>query len=159
MSKQQREEFLRGRHIATLATENADGSVHLVAVWYLYEDGCFYVDTESRSQKAQNARARSRASIMVDSRSPGTERGVTAMGRVEVLEGVAAQAINRRVEARYLSEAALKDPAVGPVFAQLGDVTLRLTPERWVSWDLSVMDAEVFGGKLGSTPSYLLPLD
>ena len=27
--------LLRGRHIATLATENADGSIHLTAVWYL----------------------------------------------------------------------------------------------------------------------------
>lgn len=30
------QELLRGRHIATLATENADGSMHLTAVWYLF---------------------------------------------------------------------------------------------------------------------------
>ena len=96
---------------------------------------------------------------MVDSRSPGKERGVTAIGKIEVIEGDAARAWNRRVEARYLSEAALHDPGVGPVFAALGDVTLKLTPERWISWDMTEMDAQVFGGKLGSAPGYLLPLD
>ena len=28
------QELLSGRYVATLATENADGSIHMVAVWY-----------------------------------------------------------------------------------------------------------------------------
>ncbi len=34
--------LVEGRRIASLGTLNEDGSVHLTAVWYLYEDGCFY---------------------------------------------------------------------------------------------------------------------
>jgi hypothetical protein len=33
-------DLLRGRYVATLGTENADGTIHLTAVWYLFEDGC-----------------------------------------------------------------------------------------------------------------------
>jgi hypothetical protein len=33
------QKLLEGRHIATFGTENADGSIHLTAVWYLFEGG------------------------------------------------------------------------------------------------------------------------
>jgi PPOX class probable F420-dependent enzyme len=152
-------ELLRGRYIATLATENADGTVHLTAVWYLFEDGCLYVATSSKSRKARNIAARPKASLMVDVRKPGTERGVNAAGKAEVISGEQSQAINRRIHSRYMSAAALGDPAVGPVFASFDDVTLRVTPVSWTSWDMAVLDAQAFGGRLGKTPGYLLPLD
>ena len=63
--------LLNGRYIATLGTENADGSIHLTAVWYLFEAGSLYVATSSRTQKARNAAARPKASLMVDARKPG----------------------------------------------------------------------------------------
>ena len=46
------QEILSGRHIASLGTESEDGSIHLTAVWFLYEGGCLYVATSSRSRKA-----------------------------------------------------------------------------------------------------------
>ena len=153
------QQLLRGRHIATLGTETADGSIHLTAVWYLFESGSLYIATSSRTQKARNVTARPKASLMVDARRPGTERGVTAAGRVEVISGEQSQAINRRIHSRYLSAAAISDPHVGPVFASFDDVTLRLTPESWITWDMAVLDAQAFGGRLGKTPGYLLPLD
>lgn len=153
------QELIRGRYIATLGTENADGSIHLTAVWYLFEAGSLYVATSSRTQKARNAAARPKASLMVDARKPGTERGLTAAGKVEVISGNQSQEINRRIHSRYLSPAALADPQVGPVFASFDDVTLRLTPASWITWDMAVLDAQAFGGRLGKTPGYMLPLD
>ncbi len=153
------QELLRGRYIATLGTENADGSIHLTAVWYLFESGSFYVATSSRTQKARNVAARPKASLMVDSRKPGTERGVTAAGNVEVISGSQSQEINRRIHSRYMSAAAMSDPQIGPVFESFDDVTLRLTPVSWITWDMAVLDAQAFGGRLGRTPGYLLPLD
>ena len=152
-------ELIRGRYIATLGTENADGTIHLTAVWYLFDAGSLYVATSSRTQKARNVAARPRASLMVDVRRPGAERGVTAAGRVEVISGEQSQEINRHIHSRYLSAAAISDPHVGPVFASFDDVTLRLTPVSWTSWDMAVLDAQAFGGRLGKTPGYLLPLD
>jgi PPOX class probable F420-dependent enzyme len=153
------QELLRGRHIAALGTENADGSIHLTAVWYLFEGGSLYIATGSRTQKVRNATARPKASLMVDGRKPESQRGVTAFGKVEVITGKQSQEINRRVHARYLSVAAIADPQVGPVFASLDDVTLRITPDSWITWDMADLDAKALGGKLGRTPEYLLPLD
>jgi PPOX class probable F420-dependent enzyme len=153
------QELIRGRYIATLGTENTDGTIHLTAVWYLFESGSLYVATSSKSRKARNVAARPKASLMVDVRKPGAERGVSAEGRVEVISGNQSQEINRRIHTRYMSAAAISDPHIGPVFASFDDVTIRLTPASWIVWDMAVLDAQAFGGRLGATPGYLLPLD
>ena len=153
------QEFLRGRHIATLGTENADGTIHLTAVWYLFEAGSLFIATSSKSKKVRNVVARPKASLMVDARKPGTERGVTAAGWAKVISGDQSKEINRRIYGRYLSAAAISDPHVGPVFASMDDVTLRLVPVSWISWDLAAVDAQAFGGRLGGTPGYMMPVD
>jgi len=153
------QEFLRGRHIATIGTENPNGTIHLTAVWYVFESGNLFIATSSKTQKARNAAARPKASLMVDTRKPGKERGVTATGKVEVISGGESQAINRRIHSRYMSAAALSDPHIGPVFGAFDDITLKLTPDSWITWDMAVLDAQAFGGRLGATPGYMLPLD
>ncbi|MGH9764155.1 MAG: pyridoxamine 5'-phosphate oxidase family protein [Blastocatellia bacterium] len=153
------QQLLRGRYIAAFGTENADGTMHLTAVWYLFEESCLFVATSSKSRKARNLAARPKASLMVDVRKPGAERGVAAVGRVELISGNQSQEINRRIHSRYMSPAAMSDPRIGPVFASFDDVTLQLTPVSWTSWDMAVVDAQAFGGRLGKTPGYLLPLD
>jgi len=153
------QEFLRGRHIATLSTENADGSAHLVAVWYLYDGGSLYVATSSKSKKARNVAARAKASMMIDERKPGKERGVTGAGKVELITGEESRALNKRIHGRYMSAAAMADPGVGGVFAMFDDCTIKVTPSSWFSWDMAELDAQAFGGKLGKTPGYLLALD
>jgi len=153
------QEILRGRYIAALGTENADGTIHLTAVWYLFEDGYLWVATSSKSRKARNLMARPKGSLMVDVRKPGAERGVTAVGRMDLISGDQSREINRRIHCRYMSAAALSDPHVGPVFASFDDVAVRIRPVSWISWDMAVLDAQVLGGRLGGTPGYLLPLD
>ncbi len=140
------QEFLRGRYIATLGTENADGTIHLTAVWYLFEDGYLFVATSSKSRKVRNITARPKASLMVDVRKSGAERGVNAAGRAELISGDQSCEINRRIHSRYM-------------FASFDDVTIRLTAISWTAWDMAVLDAQVLGGRLGGTPGYLLPLD
>ena len=63
-------DLLRGRYIATLGTENTDGTIHLTAVWYLFENGCLFIATSSKTRKARNVVARPKASLMVDARKP-----------------------------------------------------------------------------------------
>jgi PPOX class probable F420-dependent enzyme len=152
-------DLLRGRYVATLGTENADGTIHLTAVWFLFEDGCLFIATSSKTKKARNVVERPKASLMVDARKPGTERGLTAAGGVELVSGEESQEINRRLHSRYMSAAAMSDPHVAPVFESFDDVTIRLTPVSWITWDMTVLDAQAFGGRLGGTPGYLLPLD
>jgi general stress protein 26 len=153
------QELLRGRYIATLGTENGDGTIHLTAVWYLLEDGHLFIATSSKSRKARNIEARAKASLMVDVRKPGAERGVNGSGKAELISGEQSKEINLRIHKRYLSAAALADPQIEPVFAAFDDVTIKVTPSSWTAWDMAILNAQAFGGKLGATPGYLLPLD
>src|SRR5271155_4528958 len=81
------QKLLRGRSVATLATENADGSMRLTAVRYLFEDGALFVATSTKTRKYRNVVARPKASLMVDLRRPCAEWGVSAAGVAEVITG------------------------------------------------------------------------
>lgn len=152
------QELLCGRYIASLATLNDDGTIHLTSVWYLLDDRHLFVATSSRTRKLRNLQARPTASLMVDSRDPLASRGVTCSGPVDLLTGSAAQQMNLRIHRRYLSEAALHDPRVAPVFAGFDDVTLKLAPATLFTWDMRELDRAVMGGAMATT-GYLLPLD
>jgi PPOX class probable F420-dependent enzyme len=152
------QELLQGRRIASLATANADGSIHQTAVWYLFSGDKLYVATSSRTRKTRNIERQPNASLMVDCRDPLASRGASVSGDVRVLRGDAAHDWNLRIHRRYMSDEALADSRIGPVFAGFDDVTLELTPRSVMSWDMRELDRAVLGGAM-STPGYLLQLE
>ncbi len=146
-------EFLNGRHYATLATSNEDGTIHLTPVWYLFEDGRFYVETSPSARKARNVAARPQASIVVDSRRrQGDELWVSASGTAEIIQGERFNEIAGKILERYITKAGLEDPWVGPGFSAGGGVVICLTPDSWGSWDFKSLDDQYFGGILRQTP-------
>jgi PPOX class probable F420-dependent enzyme len=153
-----RTEVLQRRAIATLATQNADGTIHLTPVWFLYENEQFYVGTNSASRKARNIQSRPNVTIMVDVREPGAERGVAAAGTANIQGGKRVAEVVRLIQRRYLSEAALADPEVGPALASLDNIVLEIVPEKWTVWDMRVLGQQLFGEKL-TTPGYVLPIE
>jgi hypothetical protein len=76
-----------------------------------------------------------------------------------VLTGELSRKYNAEIHRKYLSEAALLDPKVGPVFAAWDDVTVRLAPRSVIAWDMREADQQVFGGAFKNNPTYLLPLE
>lgn len=151
--------ILSGRHIATLATQRHDGLIHLTAVWYLYEDGHLFVTTSSNSRQFKNVEARPTASLMIDTRRPGFECGLTALGTADPIRGDEAQKLSRQIHERYLTEKALSNPEISNFFASYDDVVIRLSPRSWVSWDMGQPNIQFFGGKLSTESGYLFALD
>ncbi len=146
-------EFLGGVHYATLATEDKDGGAHLTPVWYLFEDGKFFVETEPSSKKARNAGARPRATIVVDSRRrQGEEMWVSASGKAEIIEGDRAAEIHGKIVRRYLTPEAINHPEIGPGFEAAGAIIIAITPDGYKSWSLKDLDEQYFGGVLGKSP-------
>jgi len=152
-------QLLEGRYVASLATGNADGSIHMVAVWYWFDGTRIYVATSAGTRKARNLRSNSKVSIMIDARDPAASCGITITGTAEMLTGEASKNWNARIHGKYLSEAALADPRVGPVFAAWDDVTIQITPSGVIAWDMREADRQAFGGAFASNPAYLLPLE
>jgi F420H(2)-dependent biliverdin reductase len=152
--------LLEGRHYATLATQNADGSSHLTPVWYLFRDQQLFVGAPSFSRKVKNVEARPAASLIVDLRTPGAERWVSGVGPVTLLRGDESRTIVAAIQERYLTAAALADPRVGPGFAGADDVTVCIRPRTWRSWAAADLDTQFFGGLLGADPDkWFRPVD
>jgi PPOX class probable F420-dependent enzyme len=151
-------QLLDARHIASLATQNPDGSIHMVAVWYWFDGERVFAATSSRSRKARNLQANPKVSLMIDARDPAASYGINISGTAQILTGETSRERNLDIHRKYLSEAALADPRVGPVFAAWDDVTIAITPTAVIAWDMHQADQQVFGGAFESNPGYLLPL-
>ena len=144
-------ELLQARLIANLATFDGDGTIHLVPMWFLWENGAVLMPTSGTSRKARNVRRDARAAVMIDDSRGGLDvRGITMTGRVEILTSDEAARTNPRVHGKYLTEAGLELQEVREALAT-DDVTLRFLPEQARSWDLSghpasrlVLDAGAF---------------
>ena len=134
------DEVLGQRLVAAVGTLNADGSVHLAYVIFLFADGRFYVETSSITRKVRNAAARQRATLLIQGvGSKGRNLMVSAEGSARILRGDDAQETNRRVRAKYLRSEALDalDRAWGPI----DDVSIEITPTRWRSWTGTLLHA------------------
>ncbi|HKD85936.1 MAG TPA: pyridoxamine 5'-phosphate oxidase family protein, partial [Terriglobales bacterium] len=152
-------QLLSGRYIASLATNNPDSSIHMVAVWYWFDGSDIFVATASSSRKARNVQVSPRASLMIDSRDAAASYGVTVAGTVQNLTGESSKKYNAEIHRKYLSDAALADPRVGPVFAAWDDITLQLRPNSVIAWDMRQVDEQAFGSAFRNNPAYLLPLE
>jgi len=151
--------LLNGRYVASIATQNADRSIHMVAVWYWFDGSRIYIATSSRSRKVRNLQSSPSVSLMIDARDPAASFGVSIVGVAQILTGDPSRDWNARVHRKYLSEDALKDAAVGPVFAAWDDVTIQITPTSVIAWDMRQVDRQVFHSAFENHPTYLLALE
>jgi PPOX class probable F420-dependent enzyme len=129
-------ELLSVRLIAKLATFRPDGTIHLVPMWFLWEDGAVLMPTSGESRKARNAEEDPRAAVMVDDSRGGLDvRGITLNGRIEIVRGAEAKPIIRRAHLKYLGERGI-DLAPAREALASDDVVLRFVPDKGSSWDL-----------------------
>lgn len=125
-------EFLERQTVAMLATYHPDGSIHVVPLSYIFEDGRFFFATSSSSRKARNLVARPEATVTVDDRS--TLEWVSATGTAELIRGQRSREINAQLYRRSWTEADLE--TVGSLLERTEDVTIAITPRRWRAWDI-----------------------
>ena len=83
---------------ATLGTEDPDGSVQMVPVSFLFENGKVLVPTNGRTRKASNLRDRPRATVLVETKQ--RSGWVAARGTAALLQGEEAHQLIRRVNSK-----------------------------------------------------------
>jgi PPOX class probable F420-dependent enzyme len=129
-------ELLSARLIASLATLNADGTAHVVAMWFLWDGAAIVSPTSRRTRKAKNLARDPRATVMIDDSRGGFDlRGLTIVGRAELVEPPESLELNREVHRKYVTDQGL---ALEPVRSYLStdDVTVRVRPTKVSAWDL-----------------------
>jgi PPOX class probable F420-dependent enzyme len=116
---------------AMLATRNPDGSIHAVPLVYLYSGGRIIMATSSTTQKARNIAARPKVTVTIEDRD--NLRWVSAVGQAELLRGDRSRELNYQLYRLWLTDDGMR--VVGRLLAQDEDVTIAVTPRRWLSWD------------------------
>lgn len=119
---------------ATIATLNEDGSINLAHVWFLYEDGRLYFETASSTRKARNVEARGTISVLI----AHPDIDVRAEGRARLLRGEEAEAVNRRLRAKYGT-----DEAEDTFFSSIDDCAVEISVDRWRTWGNTVLRAGI----------------
>lgn len=85
-----------------LGTVGGDGYPQVTPIWYLYDEGCFWITTASDRVKGRNMLVRPQVGFAIDS-DQRPYRGVSARGVARLMaEGEAARPMTRRIAARYV---------------------------------------------------------
>lgn len=139
MTEAEVDEFLAGRHTMNIATFSPDGTIHLVAMWYGFIDGCPAFETYARSQKVLNLRRNPAITALVETGDAYEElRGVEIVGRAEIIE---ADDEERLVEVamsvvdRYFPMPEGGDLEGAARALMQKRVGVKIVPEKIVSWD------------------------
>ena len=121
-----------------LGTENDDRTVHLAPVMFLLDGTRILIETSTASRKARNLAARPRASVVVHTADAAWAFG---SGPATITRGAEARRLNERIRAKYLTDRGQR--ACGDLLAELDDITIVVTPTRWLSWDMNELLANI----------------
>jgi PPOX class probable F420-dependent enzyme len=120
-------EFLKGAHLASLATVRPDGRPHVTPVWYEWDGYEFIVATFRTAQKLRNVSRKGFAALSIYTQEI-PYRQVTVEGTARPgsqVDGV----WRERVAVRYLGEAAGK--AYVRDTADMEFVAIHMRPVKW----------------------------
>ena len=101
MSK--RDEFLKSQKVLRLSTIGKNKTPHIVPVWYRYSGKKFYIGTNTKTQKAKNAKRDRHVAFCVDVgiKSPDIF-GVMGQGDANlILEKTKVKSIAKKILLRY----------------------------------------------------------
>jgi PPOX class probable F420-dependent enzyme len=139
MTDEEVQAFLEAGRDLQVASINADGTPHLVTMWYAVRDGMVAFWTYGKSQKIVNLRRDPRLTVLVATGETYEElKGVSITGRAELVEE--RDEVVRYGEAVYERYwGPLDNDAVREGVRTMGAkrVVVVVKPEKVVSWDHS----------------------
>ena len=130
-------DFLAAPRHAVLGTNTRNGPPQLSPVWYLFEDGKFYISITTETAKYRNLRRDPRLSLCIDGGHPDY-RTVTVYGVAEFLPTDAPNLDDMRwriIRRYYTDEAAARQYAEAT--RDQSNVLLVVTPTRILSQDFN----------------------
>jgi PPOX class probable F420-dependent enzyme len=138
MSDEQIREFLDAGRDLQVASINADGTPHLVTMWYGMLDGEVAFWTYAKSQKVMNLRRDPRLSVLVATGEVYEQlKGVSIVGRGEIVDDP--DEVLRYGELVYERYWGPLDDTVREGVRAMGSkrVVILVKPEKILSWDHS----------------------
>ena len=128
-----RDKFLKSQRILRLATIDDKKNLHIVPVWYLYSSKKIFIGTNTRTQKAKNAKKNKRISFCVDVgiNSPDIY-GVMGQGNANIiLENSKVKRIARKILLRYFDS--MKNKSAIELLDDTNCI-IEIIPAKWSVW-------------------------
>jgi PPOX class probable F420-dependent enzyme len=130
LSEAEQAAFFDAHRKCTLATLDADGYPHLVAMNYGVKGGAFYMTSYGKAQKVLNIRRNPKVGLMIETGASYAElQGVMVRGVCDIVEGEDAVRDAWAVISREASRRRETNDSAPK------RVVLKVTPLRIVSWD------------------------
>ena len=136
MSDEEIGTYIDEHRTAVLATMGADGTPHLVAMWFAVIDGEIWFETKAKAQKTVNIARNERVTVLLeDGETYDSLRGVSIEGRGEIVDDAdALWKVGVQIWERYTGP---YTDEVKPLVEYMlhKRVAVRLVAERTRSWD------------------------
>ncbi len=114
-----------------ICSQNKNGTIHAIPVWFKYIDDKIVVLTPSDSLKARNLERDNRVTVLIEERGP--VRGLMIYGKAEIDRGdPMSTAIN--ITEKYMSSEKAKRFAENAVIEGGLDMLIRIKPQRMVTF-------------------------
>lgn len=137
MTSEEVDAFLAQARTLQIASLNADGTIHLVAMWFGLVDGRIAFWTYGKSQKVVNLRRNPSITVMAEDGELYDElRGVSIVGRATIVDDPE-QVLRYGVQVYEKHWGSVTDDLVRAGIAQQAAkrVVVVVEPDRVVSWD------------------------
>ena len=136
MTPEEADAYIHAGKTIVMCTINHDGTIHAVAMYYGFLDGCVAFETKTKSQKVQNLRRDPRITCLVETGETYEQlRGVELVGRGEIVDDPgrmweAGVSVFERYNAPYTEE---MKPFVEIMLRKRVGIAVHV--DRVVSWD------------------------
>jgi len=140
MTSDVREQFLRQPHIGVLATLRRDGRPYTVPVWWLWQDGVFWLTGTTSRVWCRQLQHDPRASLCIEALQPVAGHvGVDGLVEAKLLPDFDIWPISRQLVDKYVPD------TPDAFFANMQTeprLLFRLTPEVWRAIDMRVYEGK-----------------
>ena len=129
-----RDEFLKSQKVLRLATINKNKTPHIAPVWYLYSGKKIYIGTNTKTQKAKNAKRNKRVSFCGDVgiNAPNIY-GIMGQGNANlILEKNKVKTIAKKILLRYFKT--LENKSAKELLDDT-DCIIEIIPEKFSVWN------------------------
>jgi hypothetical protein len=140
MTPDEVDEFVHGWHTMNCATMKANGTIHLVAMWYGFLEGAPALETKAKSQKVLNLRRDPRITCLIEEGDTYEElRGVELVGTAEIVEDherlfeIGLSLVGRQSPGGVIERSTEVDAMVENLIRKR--VGVKINVDKVVSWD------------------------
>jgi nitroimidazol reductase NimA-like FMN-containing flavoprotein (pyridoxamine 5'-phosphate oxidase superfamily) len=126
--------FLNQAPIARLSSMNPDGTIHIAAVYFKYDNGDILIGTQNMTHKVRNIKHNPNVTVLIDNQAPPW-KGVLIYGEAELdYEDVVAKRTS--IFERYMPVEDARKFAMD-LANTFAPVVIRVKPKRMTSYDYS----------------------